>query len=117
MEKPSPPVRITVVYRPVGAAHVFTSEQLEGMHVARHDLRASYDLLLAVVSGLILRRFGGSKVRYDFKGGFEAFQRQIKTRNPLIPKALVLERRIRKPPAAAPRRPREKSGQREKQAA
>jgi hypothetical protein len=108
MEKPTPPTKITVVYRPVGEAHVFTSSHIEGMHVARHDLRAAYDLLLSVVSGLIKRRFGGNKLHYDFRGGFEAFSREIKNRNPLIPTALVLSRRLRKPPPAMPRRAREK---------
>jgi len=108
MEKPLAPSKITVVYRPVGEAHVFTSAQIEGMHVARRDLRAAYDLLLSVVTGLIKRRFGGAKLYYDFRGGFEAFEREIKKRNPLIPTALVLSRRSRKPQAAQPRRVREK---------
>jgi hypothetical protein len=92
MQKQTLPLKITVLYRPVGGAHVFTSPDIDGLHVARSELKPAYDLLLSVVAALLHRRLGGTRALYHFAKGFEAFERAIRNRNPLLPTKLVLSR-------------------------
>ena len=108
MEKQSSPLKITVLYRPVGGAHVFTSPDIDGLHVAQSNIRPAYDLLLSVVAALLHRRLGGARARYHFAKGFEAFERAIRTRNPLVPTKLVLSR-VRRAAPIKRRKTRESS--------
>lgn len=104
MEHPTPPSRITVLYRNIGTGHVFTSPDIDGLHVVRSELKPAYELLLTVVSALLHRRLGGPKVKYHFAKGFDAFAKAARQRNPLIPTEIVLSR-VKRPALA--RRTRE----------
>ena len=105
MERPTPPAKITVLYRNIGTGHVFTSPDLDGLHVVRSELKPAYELLLTLVSALLHRRIGGPKVKYHFAKGFDAFAKAARQRNPLIPTEIVLSRVKRATPTRRAREP------------
>lgn len=88
MEAPS---KIQVFYRTVEGAHVFTSDDLPGLHVLRNDLKAAHDLLLKVASELVFRAYG-TRAEYMVAKGFEGLEELIKHRNPLLASTVVLMR-------------------------
>jgi hypothetical protein len=104
MEKMSqPPSKVTVFYRPIGGSHTFTSSDLEGLYVARTNLREAYSVLIDLVGGLLERRTGTKGTKYHFPKGYEAFEKMIVNRNPLLPTSLELKRIKRVSPKKPPR--------------
>jgi hypothetical protein len=85
------PAKIKVFYRPVGASHVFTSNDLPGLHVLRTELKGAYELLLRVTTELVQHTYG-VRANYDIANGFGGLRELVQNRNPLVAAPLVLKR-------------------------
>lgn len=66
------PRRIEIRHRRLGRLHVFTADDVPGLHVASSDLRNAYDLI-EPVAGEIVRRMTGIGVRYTLDESFSGF--------------------------------------------
>lgn len=70
------PETVSVYYRRVGEAHIFTSPDLRGLHVGDSDLRDAFESIVDAVSGLVFLTFGVD-TGYAPDITFEKFSRQL----------------------------------------
>ena len=75
----APPQEITLVYRPVGKSHVFTSpsSEMAGFHISHPSLKFAFNLAGYALGKHISELYQCSAV-YEIEGSFEEFQGHLK---------------------------------------
>ncbi len=72
-----PPETVQVLYKRAGQTHVFTSPDLNGLHIGNSDLEAAFKLIVDAISALV-EADTGATTAYKFDMSFEEFETSIR---------------------------------------
>lgn len=73
----TPPSEVTLVYRELGKTHVFTAQELKGLHIGSSSLQTAFEQAIIALGEHVSRVFG-CDAEYEAELSYDDFQRHLR---------------------------------------